>query len=312
MAELSTLQILIAVLAIIVGVIIGWLVRGRRCAKEKSAVNAGWQEQLEAQRLEHGRLIEQNKGLMEQVSQFQASQSDATRRASELAAALKEAIARRDTMQRELADARDELESIVGERKQLAHDVRDLSLTDNTLKTALDEKDEKIFKLSRELESWHKRLPPLITRYRERNDEALQLEGKVESLTFDLAEAHEKIRSLESVLNSDETRVEALDPHSLQGAMAASNDTVSATAMTAEVSVDNLRDDLKRIKGIGPAIEKTLNELGIFRLSQIAEMTEYDINRVANKLRGFRSRIYREDWIGQARDLQHQPDGYSA
>ena len=67
-----------------------------------------------------------------------------------------------------------------------------------------------------------------------------------------------------------------------------------------------LRDDLKQIKGVGPAIEKTLHELGIFRFSQIAEMGEYDIDRIAKRLKGFRTRIYREDWIGQARRLQDQ------
>ena len=66
------------------------------------------------------------------------------------------------------------------------------------------------------------------------------------------------------------------------------------------------RDDLKLIKGVGPAIEKTLNELGISRFDQIAQMSEYDIDRVANRLKGFRSRIYREDWIGQARNLHDQ------
>ena len=35
-------------------------------------------------------------------------------------------------------------------------------------------------------------------------------------------------------------------------------------------------------------------------------MSEYDIDRVAQQLKGFRSRIYREDWIGQARDLQYE------
>ena len=63
------------------------------------------------------------------------------------------------------------------------------------------------------------------------------------------------------------------------------------------------RDDLKMIKGVGPAIEKTLNEMGIFRFRQIADMSEYDIDRVARRLKGFHSRIYREDWIGQARAL---------
>ena len=81
-----------------------------------------------------------------------------------------------------------------------------------------------------------------------------------------------------------------------------------------EVATDDepaggLRDNLKLIKGVGPAIEKTLNELGIFRYIQIAEMSEYDIDRIARRLKGFRSRIYREDWIGQARDLQLKKAG---
>ena len=65
------------------------------------------------------------------------------------------------------------------------------------------------------------------------------------------------------------------------------------------------RDDLKMIKGIGRAIEKTLNDCGIHLFHQIAEISEYDIDRVAHRLKGFRSRIYREDWIGQARHLQN-------
>jgi predicted flap endonuclease-1-like 5' DNA nuclease len=71
----------------------------------------------------------------------------------------------------------------------------------------------------------------------------------------------------------------------------------------------SLRDNLRLIKGIGPTIEKTLNELGIFRYHQIAEMSEYDIDRVARRLKGFSTRIYREDWIGQARNLQLQQSG---
>jgi predicted flap endonuclease-1-like 5' DNA nuclease len=54
---------------------------------------------------------------------------------------------------------------------------------------------------------------------------------------------------------------------------------------------------------VGPAIEKTLNEMGIFSFQQIADLSEYDIDRVARRLKGFHSRIHREDWIGQARML---------
>ncbi len=71
-------------------------------------------------------------------------------------------------------------------------------------------------------------------------------------------------------------------------------------------SINDMRDKLQTIKGIGPAIEKTLNEMGIFRFQQIAEMSEYDIDRIASCLKGLRSRIYREDWLGQARELRDQ------
>lgn len=71
-------------------------------------------------------------------------------------------------------------------------------------------------------------------------------------------------------------------------------------------SATDMRDKLQAIKGVGPAIEKTLNEMGIFRFQQIAEMSEYDIDRIARCLKGLRSRIYREDWLGQARELRDQ------
>jgi len=121
------------------------------------------------------------------------------------------------------------------------------------------------------------------------------------------------------MLSSDETRVEPVDPEAMTDGLDASNDPVEETSSVAveideaevQEDVDSLlngdaRDNLKLIKGVGPAIEKTLNEMGILRFSQIAEMSEYDIDRVAHRMKGFRSRIYREDWIGQARDLHDQ------
>ena len=89
---------------------------------------------------------------------------------------------------------------------------------------------------------------------------------------------------------------------------AATDDEVE-TASAAPENDEDEADDLQQIKGIGPSIEKTLNGLGVYRFHQIAEMGEADIDRVAQHLRGFRSRIYREDWIGQARDLQQQNAG---
>lgn len=358
MPEITVMHIAILAGTVAAGVVIGWIVRGSRCAQEKIAVNEGWQQQLEAQRVEHERLLGQNKNLMEQVSQLQASGKDGTNRARELSDALKEAFARRDELQRELKDVRSNLEVAVREREKLQLDMQNTVVLGDNAQSALKEKDDKIFGLSRELENWQNRLPPLIERFRERDEEATQLDQ-------DLRAAIERIADLEAESEGpgdlEETRVEAVDPETIGDELDASNDPTSMTQTgidevliedgddetevsehmevdfdvfgeddepDAETDAEPVEtedadasaeltaladhgpgiahDDLKLIKGIGPAIEKTLNELGICRFDQISEMSEYDIDRVAQRLKGFRTRIYREDWIGQARDLQLQ------
>ena len=439
MPEITVVLIGIIAAALIIGMTIGWIVRGNRSKSEKAAINAGWQEQLEAHRSEHQRLVEQNKSLMEQNSQYQASNKDAKMRASELSEALKEAFARRDDLQRQIKDIRGNLEIAVSERKQLQQDMHSRASKDESLATTLRDRDAKIQKLNRELDNWQDRLPPLIERYRKRNEEAERLELELET-------ARQRIQALETMVGSDETRVEPVGPGSLQDGLDASNEPMDdsqtgtaeaidavpdtagdamspvesrdadedAQAATEDEGEDEMqqqeaatdrdddeavqeekleaswndllaadeeevgdeavaqddedeasfededdfgdddvnarptggdedavddedvyarstgddeddfddddvyarstgdddfaaslaRDDLKMIKGVGPAIEKTLNEMGIFRFDQIAGMSEYDIDRVANRLKGFRTRIYREDWIGQARELQ--------
>lgn len=300
MPKITAIHLGIIALTAVIAVVTGWIIRAKRCAMEKLAINAGWQEHIVAQRLEHGRLVEQNRDLMERVSQFKGSAKDAANRAKELSTSLVDLAAQRDDLNRELGDVSNRLEAAHVKRKQLEWDLRKMSENDSSLNHALEKRDKKIFNLSRELENWQQRVPPLVEKYRVCEQEAEQLQ-------LDLAEARARIHALESVLGSDQTRVEPVDPDTLADGLDASNDPAEASARINDIAVDRLRDDLKCIKGIGPAIEKTLNELGIFRLSQIAELTEYDIDRVASRLKGFRTRIYREDWIGQAREMQDQP-----
>ena len=60
MPDITTAFIAFVAGSIAVGAVIGWITRSKRCAQEKVAVNEGWQRQLEAQRTEHERLLEQN------------------------------------------------------------------------------------------------------------------------------------------------------------------------------------------------------------------------------------------------------------
>ena len=422
MPEITVALIAFIAGSVAVGAVVGWISRSKRCVQEKNAVNEGWQRQIVAQRAEHSRLVDQNRTLMEQISQLQASGKDATNRARELSDALKEAFERRDELQRQLKEIRSNLERAVRQRDELQSEMKSNEARDDSARTALKDKDDKIFRLSRELENWQNRLPPLIERFRERDGEARELEAA-------LAEARARIDDLEQAPGTSETRIEPVDQEALGKELDASNDPANVTytgieeilqqaddvlvddievedeiddepAVVAEEALEEaaedetadespavaedtsdddsepetgdepqddlhddpfseladelddearlvaedaavddageepddefqddeepatadiaelhgrepggLRDNLRLIKGIGPAIEKTLNELGIFRYHQIAEMTEYDINRVAQRLKGFSSRIYREDWIGQARDLQLKKSG---
>lgn len=320
MPEITVIEIAALAAMAFIGIVIGWVLRGHRSADEKAAVSAGWQEQIEAQRNEHERLVKQNKDLMEQVNQFQISNTDAKNRAKELSEAVQEAFAKRDDLQREIKEIRSTLETAVSERDQLQTDRQ--ASGDQTADDIA--KDERIEKLGRELENWQNRLPPLIERFRARNEEAEQLEA-------DLEIARTRILELEAASSTEPTHMAPVaDPVSLANGRGASND---AHEIEGDESVDELQDEddlvaadnvadedelhgdgnapdnLQQIKGIGPAIEKTLNEMGIFRFDQIAAMSEYEIDRVAQRLKGFRSRIYREDWMGQARELRDQHTG---
>lgn len=61
-------------------------------------------------------------------------------------------------------------------------------------------------------------------------------------------------------------------------------------------------DDLKRVRGIGPKIEKTLNALGIYHYYQIAALSRENILWLNNHLH-FPGRIEREAWVKQTREL---------
>src|SRR5918995_1224986 len=92
MPEITAVHFAIFALLFTAGAGLGWIMRGDRSARERIAVNAGWQERVEAHDQEQLRLAEQNKNLMQAVSQYQAAQKDTTQRAKELSRALKDAI----------------------------------------------------------------------------------------------------------------------------------------------------------------------------------------------------------------------------
>ena len=66
---------------------------------------------------------------------------------------------------------------------------------------------------------------------------------------------------------------------------------------------DNLPDDLKLIRGIGPNLAALLNRLGYFHFDQIAGWTPGELAWVDDNLQGFKGRATRDNWAAQAKRL---------
>lgn len=62
-------------------------------------------------------------------------------------------------------------------------------------------------------------------------------------------------------------------------------------------------DDLKLIRGVGPRLEKLLNEAGVYQFAQIAGFTDSDFAWLDTQLSTFKGRALRDKWREQAAEL---------
>jgi NADH-quinone oxidoreductase subunit E len=62
-------------------------------------------------------------------------------------------------------------------------------------------------------------------------------------------------------------------------------------------------DDLKLIWGVGPKLEKMLNDMGVWHFDQIASWGKAEIKWVDERLEGFKGRAERDEWVKQAKKL---------
>ncbi|WP_066558924.1 hypothetical protein [Croceicoccus bisphenolivorans] len=81
-----------------------------------------------------------------------------------------------------------------------------------------------------------------------------------------------------------------------------------AQAVAAAIKIDAMdhegdKDDLSRIKGLGPKLLSLLGDMGISRFDQIAAWSDDDVQRIDAQLGRFAGRITRDDWRTQAKYL---------
>jgi hypothetical protein len=67
-----------------------------------------------------------------------------------------------------------------------------------------------------------------------------------------------------------------------------------------ETSEEITTDDLKKIPGIGPGVQKRLNQAGIYTLAQLAQSSHEQVRKAMGKLAELADTY---DWIGEARKM---------
>jgi predicted flap endonuclease-1-like 5' DNA nuclease len=216
------------------------------------------------------------------------------------AAAVRQERTTRDRLQARIA----ELEAQTGKLRDL-----ELQVGDSERRRA-----EAVHELEVEARRLRARNAELESAVKQRDD----LERALQAGEVELQRRSERIRELERYLPERERRV-ALEAETttLRSLLADKDREVEELRAVKEIlstpsPVTTLasrrrghrrsdRDDLQRIHGIGPVLERRLRRLGITRFGQIAQWTDDDIARIATQLEDSAERIRRDGWVQSAR-----------
>jgi len=132
----------------------------------------------------------------------------------------------------------------------------------------------------------------------ERDAEGARLRRELEQAQSELGQARVELEQAQSELG--QARVE------LEQARSRVADAAPAPASGSRAS--KAPQGLRRIRGIGPAYQRVLEQAGVTRVQQVARWTEAELVLFAEKLKIRPDRISKDDWIGQAKSLAPDPE----
>jgi predicted flap endonuclease-1-like 5' DNA nuclease len=189
-----------------------------------------------------------------------------------------------DKLEQQEDELRENLEKETGQFKQAAKKLRD---TANEQLKQLAQRDARLQDVAVKLS---------------------KLRGEVVSLNSQLHEQKALVRALRTGQKTQSHPIENGQPTPPLATKLATKPR-HATRMRTDAQLGQLYnhppdevDDLQQINGIGPVLEKRLNEIGVYRYAQVKEWTNSVVEHLDTQL-ALRGRIVRDRWVQQARKL---------
>lgn len=294
---LDSLAILVfMILAFLFGMAIGFILRTKKVRLLK--------KELKDKKKELAELRAEHEAQQEQLELKDVELKKANFELEESAAKLKRLDDDKEELYKELYSINSQLEKSQASNKTYEATIEDLNNQLLGLKTKndqlvaeMDTEDELVNDMA-EVQSIYN-----ATRHRlEAFDEKLsRLEGENQSLRVEL----EEIKS-SNTLSSEIVFTEA-EPSREPQEDPALNMTSNEAVLGGKIIIEEReKDDLTLINGIGPFLEKQLNESGIYTFEQISQFDEKRIEEVTAEIGFFQGRIERDNWVAQAAKLQKE------
>ncbi|MAF84156.1 MAG: hypothetical protein CL797_08645 [Chromatiales bacterium] len=124
---------------------------------------------------------------------------------------------------------------------------------------------------------------------------------RVHDLELQLQESAKQARELQAKLDNWKQRVTPLTRKLMQQKKV-------IQSFCLDNDTEHQGDDLKAIRGIGPALERRLQQQGIQHYRQLAEMTSDELADIAKKLDIAPNLVERDAWSEQAQDLMEKAE----
>ena len=304
--------VLFLFVSFLIGFITAWLMRGKTVRRLREQVKK-YEIDLEALNREHNDLKEKYGILEADVKRLQLELDDQKDKRHRLEAEKGQLFAdlygakasieelennyafanqKLGESQVEYEKANAQLNEAEAEKSQLKSEIEALKAGAGVVAATSGDDDERVTKLEADLAEAQNKNAALRKELDGLNVEKGQLTAALKAAQATVAAAN-----TEEV----ETRDVELSPEEKATTAASALGLLFGTSLPAAGAED--QDDLKIINGIGPFLEKKLNDVGIYTFDQVSKLDDKAIDLVTEAIQFFPGRIKRDDWVGQAKDI---------